>query len=172
MNRVQDPSIVRDIQKPDVQSAAKVLASAFRGYPFFEYCLGDADNYERMAPKMFASFVSWTMLYGKAWATSDLNAVALRRPPGTRSIGFWNALRSGLAFSFFADGPRHETTIQCNNSDRHGNPQADHGRSASLALLDDGRAARSPRYRRWQTTDAIHVRTERSSGAALLSRNL
>jgi GNAT superfamily N-acetyltransferase len=49
---------------------------------------------------MFASFVRWTMLYGSAWATSDLNAVALRRPPGSRSIGLWNALRSGLAFAF------------------------------------------------------------------------
>jgi GNAT superfamily N-acetyltransferase len=75
------------------------LASAFRGYPFFEYCLG-ADNYDRVAPRMFAGFVRWTMLYGKAWTTNDLNAVALRRPPGTRSIGFWNALRSGLAFTF------------------------------------------------------------------------
>ena len=72
---------------------------AFRDYPFFKYCLG-ADYYDRMAPEMFASFVRWTMLYGKAWATPDLDAVALRRPPGTRNIGFWNALRSGLAFTF------------------------------------------------------------------------
>ena len=100
MTRVQDTSIVRDIKKPDVRLAGEVLANAFRDYPFFEYCLGDADNYERRAPRMFASFVRWTMLYGKAWATSDLNAVALRQPPGTRSIGFWNAVRSGLAFSF------------------------------------------------------------------------
>ena len=77
-----------------------MLANAFRGYPFFEYCLGDADNYDRRAPKMFASFVRWTMLYGQVWTTNDLTAVALRRPPGTRSIGFWNALRSGLASSF------------------------------------------------------------------------
>ena len=76
------------------------MANAFRNYPFFVYCLGDADNYERMAPRMFASFVRWTMLYGKAWATSDLNAVALRQPPGTRSMGFWNAWRSGLVFTF------------------------------------------------------------------------
>jgi ribosomal protein S18 acetylase RimI-like enzyme len=100
VNTVEEASIIRDIEQPDVQVAGEVLANAFRGYPFFEYCLDEADNYERMAPGMFASFVRWTMLYGKAWATSDLNAVALRQPPGTRSIGFWNALRSGLAFSF------------------------------------------------------------------------
>jgi GNAT superfamily N-acetyltransferase len=100
VHSVQDASIIRNIERPDVKLAGEVLANAFRGYPFFEYCLGDADNYGRMAPGMFASFVRWTMLYGKAWATSDLNAVALRQPPGTRSIGFWNALRSGLAFSF------------------------------------------------------------------------
>jgi GNAT superfamily N-acetyltransferase len=100
VNTVQQAPIVRNIELPDVQSAGKVLASAFRGYPFFEYCLGDADNYERVAPRMFASFVRWTMLYGEAWTTNDLQAVALRRPPGTRSIGTWNALRSGLAFTF------------------------------------------------------------------------
>jgi len=73
---------------------------AFRDYPFFKYCLGDAEYYDRMAPGMFAGFVRWTMLYGNAWVTGDLNAVALRQPPGTRSLGFWNALRSGLALSF------------------------------------------------------------------------
>jgi GNAT superfamily N-acetyltransferase len=100
VNTVQEASTIRDVGQPDVQAAGEVLANAFRGYPFFEYCLGDADNYDRVAPRMFASFVRWTMLYGKAWATSDLNAVALRQPPGTRSMGFWNALRSGLAFTF------------------------------------------------------------------------
>jgi ribosomal protein S18 acetylase RimI-like enzyme len=100
VNTVQVASIVRNIEPPDVQPAGEVLANAFRDYPFFEYCLGDADNYGRMAPGLFASFVRWTMLYGKAWVTNDLNAVALRQPPGTRSMGFWNTLRSGLASSF------------------------------------------------------------------------
>jgi GNAT superfamily N-acetyltransferase len=100
VNTVRAAPIIKAIEQADVQPAGEVLASAFRGYPFFEYCLGDADNYERMAPRMFANFVRWTMLYGKAWTTNDLNAVALRRPPGTRSIGFWNALRSGLVLTF------------------------------------------------------------------------
>jgi hypothetical protein len=100
VNTPEKASVIKDIRHPDVQAAGRVLASAFRNYPFFEYCLGDAINYDRLAPGIFASFVRWTMLYGKAWATSDLNAVALRQPPGTRSIGFWNAMRSGLTFSF------------------------------------------------------------------------
>jgi hypothetical protein len=100
VNTVQVAPVIRSIEQADVQPAGEVLASAFRSYPFFEYCLGDADNYERMAPRMFASFVRWTMLYGRAWTTNDLNAVALRRPPGTRSIRFWNALRSGLVLAF------------------------------------------------------------------------
>jgi hypothetical protein len=98
-NTVQETSIIRDLEPPDVKLAGEVLANAFRGYPFFEYCLGE-ENYDRVAPRMFASFVRWTMLYGKAWTTNDLNAVALRRPPGTRSIGIWNALRSGLVLTF------------------------------------------------------------------------
>jgi ribosomal protein S18 acetylase RimI-like enzyme len=99
VNSVQDASIIRNIEQRDVRRAGEVLANAFRGYPFFEYCLG-ADNFDRMAPGMFASFVRWTMLCGKAWTTSDLNAVALRRPPGTPSMGFWNTLRSGLVVAF------------------------------------------------------------------------
>ena len=100
VNAVEEASSIRDIKQADLQPAGAVLANAFRGYPFFEYCLGDADSYERMAPRMFASFVRWTMLYGKARTTNDLNAIALRRPPGTRNIGFLNALRSGLVLTF------------------------------------------------------------------------
>ena len=100
MNTVRATPIIKAIEPADVRPAGEVLASAFRGYPFFEYCLGEADNYELMAPRMFASFVRWTMLYGRAWTTNDLNAVALRQPPGTRSMGFWNALRSSLVFTF------------------------------------------------------------------------
>jgi|HubBroStandDraft_5_1064220.scaffolds.fasta_scaffold01343_7 GNAT superfamily N-acetyltransferase len=102
MSEVQDAPTIRTIERADVQLTGEVLANAFRGYPFFEYCLGDADNYARTAPRMFASFVRWTILYGKAWTTIDLNAVALRRPPGTQNIGTWNALRSGLAFTFLS----------------------------------------------------------------------
>jgi GNAT superfamily N-acetyltransferase len=99
VNTVQAAPIIKAIEQADIEPAGEVLALAFRDYPFFKYCLG-ADNYDHVAPGMFASFVRWTMLYGKAWTTNDLDAVALRRPPGTRSIGFWNALRSGLAFTF------------------------------------------------------------------------
>jgi len=99
VNVVQKAPIIRAIAQADVEPAGEVLANAFRGYPFFDYCLG-ADHYDRVAAGMFASFVRWTMLYGKAWTTNDLDAVALRRPPGTRSLGLWNALRSGLAFTF------------------------------------------------------------------------
>jgi hypothetical protein len=69
----QDTSTINNIEPRNVDLAGEILANAFRGYPFFEYCLGK-DNYERMAPKMFASFVRWTMLYGKAWMTTDLTA--------------------------------------------------------------------------------------------------
>jgi GNAT superfamily N-acetyltransferase len=100
VNTVQETPLIRDVERTDVKLAGEVLAKAFRGYPFFEYCLG-VENYERVAPGMFASFVRWTMLYGTAWATSDLSAVALRQPPGTRRIGIWNALRSGLVVKFF-----------------------------------------------------------------------
>jgi GNAT superfamily N-acetyltransferase len=99
VNTVRAAPIIRAIEQADVQPAGEVLADAFSEYPFFLYCLG-ADNYDRVAPGMFASFVRWTMLYGKAWTTNDLSAVALRRPPGTRSIGFWNALSSGLVLTF------------------------------------------------------------------------
>jgi hypothetical protein len=149
--------MIRDIQRRDVQPAGEVLANAFRGYPFFEYCLGDADNYDRMARGMFASFVRWTMLYGKAWATSDLNAVALRQPPGTRSMGFWNALRSGLVFTFLRMDNATRWRFSRATPIVAETQQSGHGRSTTLALLDDGRTTSSPRHGGRQTIDAVHV---------------
>jgi len=67
VNTIEEAPIIRDVEQPDVQPAGEVLANAFRDYPFFEYCFGDADNYERTAPGMFTGLVQWTMLYGKAW---------------------------------------------------------------------------------------------------------
>jgi GNAT superfamily N-acetyltransferase len=100
MKTTPDASLIRSIGKGDVKRAADVLASAFRGYPFFDYCFGDPDSYTRISPRMFAGFVRWAMLYGRAWTTADYNAVALRQPPGTRDMGFWNALRAGLVAPF------------------------------------------------------------------------
>jgi hypothetical protein len=85
-----------NIEQRDVQLAGEVLANAFRNYPFFEYCLGDADNYDRMAPGMFEGFVRWTMLYGKAWTTSDMNAVMLRQAQGEQR----HRILECLAFRF------------------------------------------------------------------------
>jgi hypothetical protein len=46
----------------------------------------------------------------------------------------------------FADGQCHEVAIQPRDSDRRRNSQSGHGRSTTLALLDDGRTTGSPRH--------------------------
>ena len=46
MNKGQAASTIRDIGRADVRLAEEVLAKAFCGYPFFEYCLG-AENERR-----------------------------------------------------------------------------------------------------------------------------
>jgi hypothetical protein len=102
MNDVHGNSKVRNIEQADIRRAGEVLANAFCGYPNFSYCFGDEGAYQRLAPWMFAKFARWTMLYGKAWATLDLNAVALRHPPGTRNMGFWSIVRSGVLFPFMS----------------------------------------------------------------------
>jgi GNAT superfamily N-acetyltransferase len=91
---------IKSVERTDVQRAGEVLASAFRDDPFFLYCVSDPEAYQRIAPRMFPSLVRRAMIYGKAWATRDLNAVALRLPLGARRIGFWAALRSGLVSTF------------------------------------------------------------------------
>jgi hypothetical protein len=146
-----------DVEKPDVKPAGAVLANAFRNYPFFEYCLGDADNYDRMAPGMFEGFVRWTMLYGKAWTTSDMNAVALRQPPGEQRHRILECLAFRFSVFLFADGRCHEAPIWSHSSDRHRDSQKHHGGSATLALLDDGRATSSSGHGGRRTTDAVHV---------------
>jgi len=96
----QDALIIDSVERASVQRAGEVLASAFRDDPFFHYCLGDPDAYQRIALRMFPAFVRRAMVDGIAWATRDLNAVALRLPTGARRIGFWGALRSGLVSTF------------------------------------------------------------------------
>src|ERR1700689_2960946 len=57
----------------------------------------------------------------------------------------------------FADGQCHKAPIWSHSSNRRRNPQKNHGRSTTLALLDDGRTTSSPRHGGRQTIDAAHV---------------
>jgi GNAT superfamily N-acetyltransferase len=89
-------STVIDIQSKDIPAAANVLTAAFRGDPLFAYIFGNLEHYNRAAPWMFATWVRWVMLYGKAWATPNIEAVALRKVPGNYHVSPWSIIRSGM----------------------------------------------------------------------------
>lgn len=79
---------------------------------------------------------------------------------GDQKLGIMECLAFGPGVHLFAHGQGHEATICSRSAGRRRHPQDYYGRSATLALLDDGRATGSPRLRSRQTTDAAHIRTE------------
>lgn len=87
---------VRPLETGECDKAGEILAHAFHDDPGMRYVLPERERYERLAPWMFASWARWTILYGAAWTTPDLEGVALRRMPGQDRDNLWRYLRSGM----------------------------------------------------------------------------
>ena len=90
------PPTVIDLEPKHIPAAAQVLAAAFRDDPLFRYIYADFDRYDRAAPWMFGTWTAWAIRYGRAWGTPGLEAVALRRPPGTYQMSLWSMVRAGM----------------------------------------------------------------------------
>ena len=89
------PDVI-DLQPQHIPAAAQTLTQAFRDDPLFRYLYGDLDLYDRVAPWMFGTWVKWSILYGKAWASPGIEAVALRRQPGRYRMSTWSMIRAGM----------------------------------------------------------------------------
>ncbi|WED43016.1 GNAT family N-acetyltransferase [Legionella cardiaca] len=53
-------------------------------------------SYEKAAPMMFSAITRYCILYGKAFCTAELEAVALRKLPSDKKFSWWKGLRSGF----------------------------------------------------------------------------
>ena len=87
---------VIDIDRKEIPLAAGILAQAFRDDPIFAHIFGTRQYYDHAAPRLFRSLAHWAALYGKAWATPGLEAVALRRLPGKYPMSVWSLVRAGM----------------------------------------------------------------------------
>ncbi len=87
---------VIDVDRKAIPLAAGILTQAFRDDPIFVHIFGTRQYYDQAAPRLFRTLVRWAALYGKAWATPGLEAVALRRLPGKYQMSVWSLVRAGM----------------------------------------------------------------------------
>lgn len=85
---------IHDLQPSELEEAASILTKAFAKDPVMCWIFGD--NYQQGAQAMFYAITQYCMLYGKAFCTAELEAVAIRKLPSDRKFSWWKGLRSGF----------------------------------------------------------------------------
>ena len=85
-----------EIKKQDIKRAAEILTQSFKDDPIFQYIFRSPEKYQRIAPWMFATWVRWTILYGKGWMTEDGNAIVLMRSPGNAIMSLRSMISAGM----------------------------------------------------------------------------
>jgi ribosomal protein S18 acetylase RimI-like enzyme len=85
-----------EIKRQDIKRAAEVLTLSFQDDPIFQYIFRSPEKYHQSAPWMFATWVRWTVLYGKGWITEDGSAIALMRSPGKANMSLWSMINAGM----------------------------------------------------------------------------
>ena len=87
---------VKEIKEEDIDLAAQVLVTAFRQEPIMKYIFGTREHYARHAHWLFATWVRWSVMYGKAWMSTDNNAVVLMRSLEHSGMSLWTMIRAGM----------------------------------------------------------------------------
>ena len=85
-----------EIKKEYIKKAAETLTLSFKDDPIFKYIFKSSEKYHKIAPWMFATWVRWTILYGKGWMIEDGSAVVLMRVPGKAHMSLWSMIRAGM----------------------------------------------------------------------------
>ncbi len=87
---------ISEINKREIDEASAILFHAFREDPLMQWVYNHQEFYETRGSAIFRTWVKYCMLYGKAFKTENLEAVALRKKPGDEKLTFWRLLRSGM----------------------------------------------------------------------------
>ncbi len=83
------------LNKSHIESAAGILAGAFRDYPLLQHSFSDELQRERVAPYFFRYFLYYGIKYGETYATTpNLEGVAVWIPSENFPVTFWRAVRS------------------------------------------------------------------------------
>ncbi|KTD22766.1 Acetyltransferase (GNAT) family [Legionella lansingensis] len=85
--------VIRDLDKEDIVIATTILTQAFAQDPVMQWICGD--RYPQVAPALFEAITRYCMLYGKAFCTSKMESVALRKLPFDTKFSWWKAFRAG-----------------------------------------------------------------------------
>jgi ribosomal protein S18 acetylase RimI-like enzyme len=92
-----DPPIIVP-RRDQGRAIASVLAEAFKDYPLFTYALPNPNTREQSLQVLFEVMVTYTMKYGKIYATSDqLEGVLCCLPKEAMLISSWGMIKSGAA---------------------------------------------------------------------------
>lgn len=86
---------VRDLTEADLPAATTVLVRAFDADPALRWLLPDSEHRRTASPVLARCWLRYGMRYGRAWCTDRVEAVAVRRPPGSEDVYAWGLLRSG-----------------------------------------------------------------------------
>jgi ribosomal protein S18 acetylase RimI-like enzyme len=75
---------------------AAALGRAFLDYPLMKYCVPDDERRRRAVCSLYTSVLRYSLLYGEAYSTADLDGAACWLPPDAPFPTFWRMTRSGM----------------------------------------------------------------------------
>ena len=94
------------IKLEDYKEAATVLVDAFQNDPIFKYVFETKEDYFKIAPWVFGSWIKWSIKYGEAWMTEDKKAVLIMRSLESSEMTLWSMIKSGMLPTPFRMGMR------------------------------------------------------------------
>lgn len=106
-----DPAIMR-LTYPPPDGAAVTMFEAYTGDPLMDYVLPPEFRSERLALRFIEIALDYGVLYGEAYASSDMSGVAIWLPPHHREMGLWGLFRTGLLFAPFRMGRKAFRRLQ------------------------------------------------------------
>ena len=87
-------NIIR-LSKDQVQPAAKTLARAFQDYPLWKSLFSDASKKNKFLTDTFEFTIKYGVLYGEAYATPNLEGVAIWANPDKINLNIVDIIRAG-----------------------------------------------------------------------------
>ena len=91
----EDSETIVKLGSSSIQSAAEVLARAFRGDPLNQHFYPDEGVRKSILPAFFEYRVKYGILYGEVHATSELEGIAIWMHSAQLKDSLWRDIRAG-----------------------------------------------------------------------------
>ena len=92
------------VQLEDTEEAAHILVEAFKEDPIFIDVFSSRENYLKMAPWLFKTWITWAVKFGEAWMTEDYNSVLIMRSLNHSRMSLSSMIRAGMLLTPFKMG--------------------------------------------------------------------